>query len=56
VAAAGYPVLFMLGQEGFFGILSPWNSVLAHCIVDVLSKNVSRDLPVAVWPVSTPGV
>jgi bacteriorhodopsin len=39
--AAGYPVLFMLGSEGFFGKLSPWGSVLGHCIVDVLSKNVS---------------
>lgn len=37
---AGYPVLFMLGREGFFGKLSPWASVLGHCIVDVLSKNV----------------
>jgi hypothetical protein len=40
-SAAGYPVLFMLGPEGFFGVLSPWGSVVGHCIVDLLSKNVS---------------
>jgi hypothetical protein len=34
-------VLFVLGREGFFGVLSPWGSVVGHCIVDVLSKNVS---------------
>lgn len=33
--------MFMLGQEGFFRVLSPWGSVVGHCIVDVLSKNVS---------------
>jgi hypothetical protein len=32
----------MLGSEGFFGKLSPWGSVLGHCIVDVLSKNVGN--------------
>jgi bacteriorhodopsin len=36
----GYPVLFMLGQEGFYHLLSPWGSVVGHCVVDVLSKNV----------------
>lgn len=45
--AAGYPVLFMLGSEGFFGKLSPWASVLGHCIVDVLSKNESLHCPSA---------
>jgi hypothetical protein len=33
--------LFVLGKEGFFGKLSPWGSVVGHCIVDLLSKNVS---------------
>ncbi|WIA30744.1 hypothetical protein OEZ86_000810 [Tetradesmus obliquus] len=36
----GYPVLFVLGTEGFFGVLSPWGSVVGHCIVDLLSKNL----------------
>jgi bacteriorhodopsin len=38
---AGYPILFVLGTEGFFGKLTPWGSVVGHCIVDLLSKNVS---------------
>ncbi|WIA10699.1 hypothetical protein OEZ85_010879 [Tetradesmus obliquus] len=36
----GYPVLFVLGTEGFFRVLSPWGSVVGHCIVDLLSKNL----------------
>jgi hypothetical protein len=45
----GYPILFMLGQEGFFSWLSPWGSVVGHCIVDVLSKNVGGHTYCIAW-------
>ena len=41
LVVAGYPILFVLGSEGFIGALSPWGSVVGLCIVDLLSKNVS---------------